>query len=211
MTANYINGNANLALTTTTAVVNVSTGVQDNDLLLMFVVATGGTGVTITLPGGWTSLQNITDGVNMRCVLAWRMASSEPSNYSSTLSTTVTAAGGVMVAVRGVDLVAPIENSSSQVNASSTSVAAAAVTANTDGDWIQFFAVGTTASPTYTPPSGMTERVDASGTEAADKVQPAAGSTGSQTATASVAVRSIAMLCAVKVRQAWYLPMMGVG
>lgn len=211
MTVNFINGTAAFAVSTTTAICNVPSGVQDNDQLLMFVVTTGGTGITVTLPGGWTSILNVTDGTNMRVVIASRIASSEPASYTSTLSGTASAAGGNIVAIRGQDLVSAVENSSSNVNTAGTTVTALGVTAITDGDFIQFFAVGTTASPSYTPPSGMTERVDSSGTTLADKIQAAAGGTGNQSATGSLSARTIAILVAVKPRLGWYMPLMGVG
>ena len=114
---------------------------------------------------------------------------------------------GVTEATTGLDL----GNQTLVVNTAGTTVTALGVTAITDGDFIQFFAVGTTASPSYTPPSGMTERVDSSGTTLADKIQAAAGGTGNQSATGSLSARTIAILVAVKPRLGWYMPLMGVG
>jgi hypothetical protein len=119
---------------------------------------------------------------------------SERSTYRWVLSSTSRVAG-TLSAYAGVDPAAPIVGAAGQANASSTSIVAPGVPAESAGEMlVGFFGIVADSSNAIAPPSGMTERVEvtpASGTprpalELCDVALAAAGSSGTRTATATV-------------------------
>lgn len=190
---------------TTSRVVGVPGGVVAGDLMLAQIAVRGGSGVTITPPIGWTAILVGTHGTDLRQGLYYRIASAaEPGSYTFAFSSSQRSTGAI-VAYRGVDGAAAIHASSTRSNASSTAVSADAVTTSTSDTLI----VGLFSSATVTsfaPPAGMTERYDAASAAgpngvaiaAAEVLQPAAGSSGSRTATAGHASVNIGALVALK-------------
>src|SRR5947209_8222374 len=89
----------------TTIVMTVPTGVVDNDVMVMAITVRGGTGTTITTPGGWTLIDSVTSGTALIQSLYWRVASSEPASYTVTI--TSNKASGVIVAWSGASTSAP--------------------------------------------------------------------------------------------------------
>src|SRR5438034_4484156 len=90
------------------------------------------------------------------------------------------------------------------MTSSSSPVTAPSVTTTVAGEMLVGLFGMADGRPTFTPPSGMTERFDvnsgsSSGTasEGTDAVQAAAGSTGARTATATNAADSIGQLIAL--------------
>lgn len=154
----------------------------------------------VTAPSGWTFIRH-----NGRGRLYYRVATgTEKSSYTWTLSKSVNAGGSILV-YRGVDPISPIDASSGKRHPNeSTSIDAPSVTTSKSGDTIvALFAVG--ADSYIKPPAGLTERADkrtdgsgdAINWEVSDFYQQAAGSTGSQTATATEAGTSCGQLVAL--------------
>jgi MSHA biogenesis protein MshQ len=86
-------------------------------------------------------------------------SASEPVSYSWGLSTTHTGATGGILSYSGVDNSNPIDVSASQATPSSTSHAAPTVTPTVASDMLVTVHEYASAS-SWTPPAGMTERVD---------------------------------------------------
>lgn len=105
---------------TTTITMTVPSGVQDGDMMVMFVSCNGSNAPTT--PSGWTSV-SATNGT----MVCWRLASSEPGSYLVT--TPNDKSSGCIIAVSGSLTTAPTF-ATLKVNASSTTC-----TANAHGSW----------------------------------------------------------------------------
>lgn len=71
----------------------------DGNVLIMQITARGGTSTTITTPSGWTLLNSVTSGTTLIQSIYWKVANSEPSSYTVTLTSnkasgTITSLGG---------------------------------------------------------------------------------------------------------------------
>jgi RHS repeat-associated protein len=154
--------------------------------------------VTVTAPAGWT-LQNSTadPASNVRDLLYWRIAAtSDPTSWTWTFSSTIKVSGGIG-AYAGVNQTNPIDTSAVTTSGSSTTLVAPSVTTTKDNAMVVVL-YGTRTGTTLTPPAGMSERYDQASTgqsaatrttsEAADQAQPAAGVSGTRTATAAASV-----------------------
>jgi hypothetical protein len=161
--------------------------VAANDLMLAGITFYG---ATITPPADWTLVRRNDIGTSGGQAVYWKVAgSSEPASYSFSFGVTPQRASGGIVAYSGVNNSSPIDASSGQVSGGpGTSIAAPSVTTTAAGHMVVGF-FGSSAVTTITPPFGMTERFDTASTgtttEAAMVVQPAAGATGTKTATAA--------------------------
>ncbi|MGZ6557585.1 MAG: hypothetical protein ACXVEY_12180, partial [Actinomycetota bacterium] len=179
-------------------------GAVAGDLLLAVLDVAGAGG--ITPPTGWTAIRSDAAGTSMTQFAYYKRAgASEPSSYSWSFSS-ARLATGVVIAYSGVSTVSPVGVSGGQVNASSISIAAPAVsTTVADSLVVGFFGIFT--NTTITPPSGMIEQGEQAATlsgkqkpaigvttEVADLVQPVVGSTDSRTATGAKAAVNIGQL-----------------
>lgn len=172
--------------------VDVPSGVQNGDQLVWVVdCSTSNTYPTVTLPGGWTQQTSFSyshGGYLMRIVIGTRTASSEPTNYTVTISGGDTPAHGtVIIAYRGVTFDA-ISAGTGYTNAnSSTSLTSASVTAaNSDSLFLHIVAGATYIDDFINPPSGMTGRTAAAQTECATLISDKNVASGSQSATGSI-------------------------
>jgi hypothetical protein len=89
----------------TSITMTVPTGVQDNDVMLMQITGVGGTGTTITTPGGWTLISRTDDGTVIAQAIYWRLAASEPASYAVTI--TSNKASGTIIAFSGANTAGP--------------------------------------------------------------------------------------------------------
>jgi putative Ig domain-containing protein len=187
----------------TSVTVSRPSGVAAGDLLLAAIDVRHAP--TITAPAGWTAIRTDTNGTTMRQAVYSRIATaSEPSSYRWTFSSKQIAAA-VIVAYRGAATTSTVQSSSGRTNASSTSIVANGVTTSTSNALL-FGIFGGAGDPSVYAPSGMIEADEAdqrSGStkivlEVADAILPAAGATGTRTATASSAVVSIGQLVAIR-------------
>ena len=130
----------------------------------------------------------------MRGVFAYYrvVGSSDPATYTWTLSTAVKWGGGT-TAYRGVDNATPLDSAvATAVNTSytATSIAVGSVTAASNGAMLIGGLGFDSSNPAATPPTGWTERWEATGgqiAEQADRTQATAGATGTTTWTFSTA------------------------
>jgi hypothetical protein len=174
------------------------TGTAEGDALLavLSTQAWAGTSLAVTPPAGWTSLRTSDPGDANRPGLFtfYKVAgASEAASYAFTLNSSSFQFIGAMLAYEGAGT-SPIDVSA--IGDSGTTPTAGAVTttvANAHVIAIIASKSSTASAPMYTPPSGMTERVDAGSTVAqtitvADVVQASAGSTGTKSFTPSAAI-----------------------
>ena len=176
--------------------INVPGGVVAGDFLLATVGKTGSE--YLGIPSGWTRIDHVGDASTMDySVLYHVVQNGDPSSYafSWTGSTNRYGVGGI-TAYRNVDNDNPVDVQGTwgSGNASPTSFPAPSVTTTVANEMI-VTAYGVAANnPGWTPPTGMTERLDlvnGTGTtfvsvEQDDVLQTASGATGTLTATSSV-------------------------
>lgn len=194
----------------TTAVVNVPTGTIDGDVMVCQFEVPDGTGAAPAVPAGWTQIDVGTSGTgagDIRMVTGYRVASSEPANYTFSYSGVTTGAMASIRTYRGVDTASPIADHSIAFGASSTNAVATAVSPAMVGAMlVGMFAQGDSLNG-WTPPSGMSEAADAqnnptgtandSSIEVAELRLTSSGTTGTKTATTAGAAIWAAALIAL--------------
>jgi endoglucanase len=170
----------------TNTTVSVPAGVVDGDLLVaMFTL--GGSGSTFTPPTGWTLLAGPTlatdNSFDIHTSLYWRVAASEPANYTFTHAALSSEA--VIYAVSGASSAAPAVTTNS---GQGTATTALGLTTATTAQLV-FFAHNWALYGTAVPPGGttptFTERLNASNSliYIADGAQASAGATGNKVQT----------------------------
>ena len=181
----------------TTTVSQYVPDTQDGDVLLWAIATDIGTATPFTWPAGWTSLGSTTSSVNAGSFdIAYRTASSEPSLYSVTLSSS-DFFSSTMIAVRdttGYDSSA----FTGAVSTNNTTLPSLTTTTAANNELSLYFAApdmvtawtGTNNFPTYTFPSGYTQNISVSDSDSAaigvaKKTRSTAGSEASGTGTAS--------------------------
>jgi len=182
-----------------TTTITKPAGTVDNDVMLAQIYAEPN-GQTIDLLTGWTLIataDHATAGFRSRWY--WKRAASEGTNYVWT-ATGSGWLGGAIAAYSGcITSGSPIDvNGAGNTGGSDTSAIASAITTTVIDTLIVFGSHQFNEPRTLTPPSGMTERLDADLNYFADVAQAAAGSTGSKTATISAADFWSAILIALK-------------
>lgn len=163
-------------------------GVEENDLLLAFIVADSVAAFSV-VPSGWTLITSVANSTFVTLYAYWRAATdSEPANHSWEFAGATTWQG-VMLAYKNVDVSDPIDvsGSASGTGASSpTSIVAPSVTTTVDQAMV-VHGFGTQAAVTaWTLPGGETERysdISDPALAAADVKKTTAGATGTSTAT----------------------------
>jgi hypothetical protein len=174
--------------------VSTPANTEAGDVLLAAVAIRPHT-AAVTPPAGWTLLRRQDNGAtNANSLLVyWRVAAvGEPVGHTWTLSTSTGSAGGI-ASFRFVDSANPIDVEAAQVTAAGLLHAAPSVTSTgANGRLVTMHCFSSSA--TWSPPAGMTEAFEvASGSLGSGGVSvsmhhlswPAAGATGSRTATAS--------------------------
>ena len=179
--------------------VNVPAGTVAGDVMVASI-AVRPSSVLITPPTGWSpqaaTVQNA--GNSSRQQIFYRVAGAEPASYTWTFDSNHTGAVGAIVSYSGVDTASPINafggNTTPQGGDSNVQHRALEVT-TTVADTMVISTHSFTSAETWTPPTGMLERVDAAsqGTpnaggislEMNEVAQAAAGATGDKLATAA--------------------------
>lgn len=175
---------------------------DDGDLLLMHVGARGGTGGTLTLPSGWTQLQNRTNGTVTSHLTCYRLANSEPSSYTVTISTSQQAVGAI-TRYAGTRPSSPLEqNGSASASVTSASLSAIGVTVGWYSELETVFYTHGTGDTFDTPPTGLNERYQMQSAAATDTDRvtiamydlfaTVPGNAGSRTLTANVSAAWVA-------------------
>ena len=180
----------------TTITCDVPAGTQNNDGMLLCVTVRGDR--TVTTHASWTfvgSALSGTDPYSCRKYVYSRVASSEPSSYTITISGDADATATI-VSYSGTLTTGLVDASLGTVDTDAdTSLTANAITTTVaDCMVVGFFSANVGVPDTYsiTPPSGMTERAEIASTgdqhirsETADVLQAGIGTTGAKTATLS--------------------------
>jgi hypothetical protein len=159
---------------------------------------------TISAPAGWTLVQTTTQSKGSNKSTYVKVAGAdEPSSYTWSFTASRQATGGIH-AYAGVDTADPIL-ASAGATMRSTSVKTPSVTTTVPNALVVgFFSTG--ANATWSPPAGMAERHEVIGvvsssyvsSTGSDKIQAAAGATGTLTAVASRSGRAIAQVIALR-------------
>ena len=179
-----------------TITVTKPAGTITGDVMLASITVVSNTS-TVSTPAGWTLLlsTNQTGTNTSRLYTFYRIAlAGEPGSYAWTITGANVGAVAAIASFSGVDIsVSPIDASAGQATASSLTHTAPSVTATVAGDMlvtVHEFA----AARTWTPPAGMTERVDRASQgksgngvslEMNTESRAATGATGTRTATAA--------------------------
>lgn len=163
-----------------------------------------------TAPAGWTLVRQDTIKDILRQAVYVKVAGpAEPASYTWTVSSARRMAGGITT-FEGIDTTRPIDAVNGQSNPAGTGVTAPGVT-TTVADAVLVHLAAVASAGSLTPATGMTEAWEAAAPGASTRkntqgaaaslshaVQPAIGSTGSRTAIAGVAARSIGVLVALR-------------
>jgi hypothetical protein len=150
----YRSSDSNVATNATSIAVNKPAGVVNGDVMvasISFVLS----GMTFTPPAGWTQVRVATNGGSGVAVFV-KAASGEPASYTWGTSGASNLAAGISAYI-GVDNVTPVDADNGGTLGNFTSVTT--VTPATMLVVSSFKANGAVAI-TWTPPAGMTERVD---------------------------------------------------
>lgn len=129
--------------------------------------ATFSNGSVITLPAGWTqigsTLQANIAGFYVQMAAFYRIASSEPSTYTSTDGNAFTSSASVMYSISGAENpgTTPIVFASLSDGASGTASAPTITPTDADSLVIRTAFTGRTSAGGVTPPTGYTEVLDA--------------------------------------------------
>ncbi len=168
-----------LALRGSALTIPVPSGTAAGDVMIASIAfrpcsATSGAActTTITPPAGWTQVNSVTDqtggggtgGFGNRLFVYRRVATgTEPANYTWIFGGALAHAGaaGGIISFSGVDTANPIVAEAGQTTASSTSHAAPSINTGTVTNTMLVSTHSANSSTLWTPPSGMTERVDA--------------------------------------------------
>lgn len=147
------------AADTTSLTIAKPTGTLESDV--MVAVISLSSSQTITTPAGWTLILTGTNGTAVQVSTYYKVAGpSEPSNYTFSWAASTQAAGG-MLSYDGVHTVSVVDVTGSNATGSGTSVTATSITTINRGDMLfDAYGINSTSASSYTPPSGMTERVD---------------------------------------------------
>lgn len=180
-------------------------GVVENDLMIA-QISIANLPTTITTPGGWTLIRELT-AVHLRTIAYYKVAGdSEPADYTWTFSGATTAAGGIL-AYQGVDASSPVNIENGQATPNDTSHATPSVnTTRSNCMLVTLFSVHSNAILNWTPPAAEAERFDISSmagsdneaVEGNDETQAVPGATGAKTATSSGAGVGTAQIIALQ-------------
>lgn len=133
-----------------TLVINKPTGTQDGDLMIAFM-SSSSTDSTWTGATGWTEVIDQGSTPNLR--IAYKIASSEGSSYTFTLSSNSTLSGSILTyRTTSYDAIGSITTGANPLIVTS-------VSASTTNCMLLGFVTRSTASLTITAPGSMTTRV----------------------------------------------------
>lgn len=192
---------ASTAAAGTSLQVAVPAGVKDGDVLLFGIAIRGGSNVTNLDVANWAPLFVTNQSTNVQTAVFFRVASSEPANYTATWTGSFNAAAAIYAAYNAATA---SPTNGNQANTSSLNVTAPSINAGT-GPVLLVFAGGMSAGATFTPPPTMAnrERADVKSTAGAtnaaftfaDEVS-AGGATGTRVAVSDSAGGNVGGLIA---------------
>jgi hypothetical protein len=145
---------------------------------------------TIGLPPDWLSINTATQSIaggafNMRMTLARKvLTGSDSFTFTSSVNAALQALIGAWDNPKAGD---PFHTSTRATFSGTANGAATSITTVEANQLAVYTAFTDGSTRTWTPPSGMVERIDAFGMTLADAIQVSAGATGTKTGTASAA------------------------
>ena len=161
MAISFVNVSVAGGSNVTSITVAVPSGVQNGDFL--FAQISVAFDRTVSAPSGWTQLDvrihHSRTANNGRTYLYYRNASSEPANYTWTISGGTTYVRGVIAAYRGVDQSSPIDGWSGQNStfSNNATVTFPDVSVNGGGRWA-LRVIGGYGNQNWSFGSGLTQR-----------------------------------------------------
>lgn len=182
----------------TNLVLTRPTGTAVGDLLIATVELYDNSKAASVAGTGWTVLDAVTNAAtsNNHCLVTlWRLDNGS-GTYTLTWDGTSLFRSGQILAYRGASGV-DVHSLTAQTSNASTTLRGTSVTTTVANATLVMIGCTANAESNVTPPSGMTERVDAVTQYSADVIQTAAGSTGNKDATLSSADASIGGIIAL--------------
>lgn len=186
---------------TTPLVVPVPAGTVNGDIMI-FAVGIGGAAHLPGTPAGLTALDNDTTAPSVQTY--WRIASSEPANYSFSFSGGPLGATAIVMCYSGGHQTTPINKHVAWHRSTSTAtVTADTVTTDVDGCMLVWLGMINVTALTYTGPTSYTQRqnpnsgVGVLSGLGAELFQASQGATGTVTATASSTGTTVGTLVAI--------------
>ncbi|HEV8656755.1 MAG TPA: hypothetical protein VGR85_14705, partial [Candidatus Limnocylindria bacterium] len=177
--------------TGTSITIDKPAGVVDGDVMVASIGMNSASTTITPQDAGWTFVSRALNGAGSSVAVYVQVASGEPANYTWDVSATQFIIGAIS-AYSGVDTTTPVDTSGILATGGANPTTASITTAQAaEMIVVSFFAWTSGSASTWTPPSGMAERVEAATTsgfysyELADAVQPLAGATGAKPATAT--------------------------
>lgn len=159
------------------------TGTLDGDVMVAIVYINDST-ATITPPANWTLIDTINTTISGKMSTYYKVASSEGANYQWDFSVTNRNSAAIASFYQG--LRGTIDAHGVQANGAGTNAIAPSITPTVTNSTLVFLCCqDTTATSTYTPPTGMTEVLDTGGVSAIEiaySFQESAVATGTKTA-----------------------------
>ncbi len=187
--------NSSTNVTITNLTLAKPSDVAQGDFMLASIALHDGNAVSATPPTGWTQVLRTDNETNIGIVSYWKFASaSEPSNYTWVLSPQ-TRAQGTITRYSGVDTSNPIDAAAGNIGRSKIATTSPITTTLANDVVVSVYALhvgnNTFAGDFFSTPAGMTQKVDASYTNAGptiasfDMTQVTAGASGSKSSTIS--------------------------
>lgn len=174
---------------------------SDGDFMLCAIAVAGGASTSLTLPSGWTLAQRSDNSTSISLAVAYKFAQGEPTTTTFAFGASGTHAG-ILAVYTGVDQFFPFDATATNQNASSTSQPAPLLqtTAQTS---LAVLAFAAASNPTFTPPSGYTERAEKNQTNASIELCDAGAGKGTvASATATLSGAQLGASCSLALRSA---------
>lgn len=192
-----------------TLAIDAPAGLAANDFMLAQIAVRGGSNTAISAPPGWSLVRRDGQGTTIAQAIYTHAVSdsaAEPSAYTWNFSSSINAAGAI-IAYYGVSRAAPVDASSGQGSASSTSVVAPALTVpdgHTGDLLVALFATASSGSLTLPVPTLPRWSFAAGGVgiAASDLLLEEDGDSGSPTAVAAVSAANAGALIALAPQEA---------
>lgn len=186
----------------TSLVLTLPAGTAANDQAIVAVTLPNNKNVTT--PSGYTVVGTYTSGNGSsaaKVIIYRRTIIAGDTSVTLTFSASF-AKSATLAVYRGVNPTTPIDASSSGVTPGGTTVTAPSVTTTLFGDQLTLITGSTGSAGTWTPPAGMTMRVQKTGgttdSAIADQPIPTAGPTGTRASTHSTSAQLVGVLLALK-------------
>ena len=182
----------------TSLTITKPTGTAEDDILIGFLAFENNEAVTAS---GWTLIATAEESATWEGHCWYKRAgASEPADYTWSWTSSKWRNGIILAYSGGITSGNPIDVSSTNFESGAdTSVECLTITTTVVDTMIVGLAGNINGAGAWTPPSGMTERIDISTpVSAADVTQASAGATGEKVFTAPSSSKDVSFLLAIK-------------